>query len=583
MHRLFLRFCILLLLLCSNAVWGQALRAHDGAILLRDTDPGLQLDGEVQTWIAEAGASGIAKVAAAPELFSMTEALERHQLKGGKRLWIRLRLQRAPHSEDSWILNVPLPTLDLVNVYQRDNRGHWSRQSSGDTVAQVDWSRPGLYPEFSLDLPAGVTREVFLEIQNFKHTSVPIRLAPSHARESQIQLEATNLGLMLGALMTLVLLSALSYIEHRNRADALAAFYGLAITLTIAQVNGVLNMHLWRHLPEWADWANSLLPVLAIGLALLFVRQLYELSTRYDRYHAFLKIVGWATIASTLLFAVVDRPIADILCAGFMFAATAVGFAATILAWRGGSPIGVWLIAAYIPQFLGLLRLISESAGLLQTYWEMRYMTSLSVAIAVPILVYSLGRITHDRKQLRLRADQLATQDALTGLLSRSQFQLQLNTAYERVMNQREPVALALVTIRNHQHILETFGPAVGEQCVLRGVVKLQRILRDIDPAGRTGVAQFALLLEGVPSRQKLSERMVKLIASGLIPLAGLKPEVTLHFQAACVLLHENPLAPDTALAELEALLEKMGARTRRPIRFLEPQDTEAADLDPDQ
>jgi diguanylate cyclase (GGDEF)-like protein len=213
----------------------------------------------------------------------------------------------------------------------------------------------------------------------------------------------------------------------------------------------------------------------------------------------------------------------------------------------------------------------------------MRYMTSLSVAIAVPILVYSLGRVTHDRKQLRLRADQLATQDALTGLLSRPQFQIQLNAAYHRVMNQREPVALVLVTIRNHQHILDALGAAVGEQCVLRGVVKLQRILRDIDPAGRTGVAQFGLLLEGVSSRQKVSERMVKLIGSGLIPLAGLKPEVTLHFQAACVLLHENPLAPDVVLQALEGLLEKMGTRTRRPIRFLEPQDTQAAELDSDQ
>jgi hypothetical protein len=76
---------------------------------------------------------------------------------------------------------------------------------------------------------------------------------------------------------------------------------------------------------------------------------------------------------------------------------------------------------------------------------------------------------------------------------------------------------------------------------------------------------------------------MVKLIASGLIPLAGLQPEVTLHFQAACVLLHENPVAPEAALSELEALLEQMSPRTRRPIRFLEPPDTEAIGLNSDQ
>ena len=128
---------MLLLLLCSNTVWGQAPLAHDGAVLLRDADPGFQLDSRVQTWMAVAGTADITRVAAAPELFSMSDALERHQLKDGKRLWIRLRLQRAPHSEDSWTLNVPLPTLDLVNLYQRDSRGHWSRQSNGDVLARI--------------------------------------------------------------------------------------------------------------------------------------------------------------------------------------------------------------------------------------------------------------------------------------------------------------------------------------------------------------------------------------------------------------------------------------------------------------
>jgi hypothetical protein len=86
-------------------------------------------------------------------------------------------------------------------------------------------------------------------------------------------------------------------------------------------------------------------------------------------------------------------------------------------------------------------------------------------------------------------------------------------------------------------------------------------------------------LLDGVGSRQMLTERMVQLIASGLIPLPGLTPPVTLQFHVGCVLLHENPLTPETALAQLDALLESMSPHTRRPIRFLEPVPTQAAAL----
>jgi hypothetical protein len=74
---------------------------------------------------------------------------------------------------------------------------------------------------------------------------------------------------------------------------------------------------------------------------------------------------------------------------------------------------------------------------------------------------------------------------------------------------------------------------------------------------------------------------MVKLIASGLIPLPGLVPEVTLHFQAACVLLHENPVPAERVLDDLRELLAGMSSQTRRPIRFLEALPTEASELQP--
>jgi hypothetical protein len=103
-----------------------------------------------------------------------------------------------------------------------------------------------------------------------------------------------------------------------------------------------------------------------------------------------------------------------------------------------------------------------------------------------------------------------------------------------------------------------------------------------VDPAGRVDTAQFALLMEGVATRQALTERMVKLIASGLIPLQGLVPEVTLRFQAACVLLHENPVPAERVLRDLQGLLEEMSSHTRRPVRFLEAVPTVASALQSD-
>jgi diguanylate cyclase (GGDEF)-like protein len=213
-------------------------------------------------------------------------------------------------------------------------------------------------------------------------------------------------------------------------------------------------------------------------------------------------------------------------------------------------------------------------------FWQMRYVTSLCVALTVPILLYALSQLTHDRKELVVRANHLPTQDALTGLLTPEVFQTHLEGAVQRAIDHREPLALVMVQVTNHEHIRQAYSDTTAEQCLLRAVVKVQRILRDVDPAGRVGTAQFGLLMEGVTTRQALTERMVKLIGSGLIPLPGLVPEVTLHFQAACVLLHENPVPPERVLGDLRDLLAGMSPNTRRPIRFLEAPPTQASHLE---
>jgi GGDEF domain-containing protein len=149
-----------------------------------------------------------------------------------------------------------------------------------------------------------------------------------------------------------------------------------------------------------------------------------------------------------------------------------------------------------------------------------------------------------------------------------------LNDALSRVREQRESVALVVVNLYNYRHIQTKYSTNLAEQCELRAVVKLHRVLRDVDPASRIEAGKFALLLEGVKTRDQLSERMVKLIASGLTPQPGLEPPVPLQFHAACVLLQERPLDSATALDALVEILGTISVGSRRPIRFLDAIDT---------
>lgn len=544
--------------------------------ILGDGTRSQELQGPVLQWL-ETGRSATIDTAHATS-FDSAPTSKAFSLDADNTLWLKIRIVRASGNTDRWTLNIPQPYIDSITLYQlRD--GQWHSQRAGDTHPQKNWAQRGLYPEFELWLPPGQPQDVYLQIRNFKPLPLPLRIATANTREGERLLEGTVFGLVLGLVLTLVVLSLMRYAEFRNISDLGAAVYSVLVGVSLAQFNGVLNALVWSESPGWADYANSVLPVLAVGSALIYARHLYALASHFPRYDRVLGGMGVAALVSVLSYVLVDRATADTIAGAALLAGTAIGLIATLLSWRAGSPIGAWLVWTYAPQFALVLWMTLEAGGYLPTFWQLRYLLTVTVAASVPALVYALGRATHDRKEIALRADHLPTQDALTGLLTPNAFQTHLEDAYQRAISSREPVALVLVNVVNHERIRASMGDPVAEQCLLRAVIKLHRILRDVDPAARVGSARFAMLLEGVDSRQALTERLVKLVASGLIPLQGLQPEVTLQFQAACVMLHHNPVEPHKVLDELSGVLASISPRTRRPIRFLEPIPTQAAHL----
>ncbi len=580
MPSLFVRLLLLVLCVCTGPGWAASAQG-EAPVFLDDLSPTWQVNSDILVWIDEGSHAAIDTVAGNTANFKPTSALSRFQLNRYDTLWIKLRIALKSPTPSAWTLNIPLPSLDQVVLHQTDGSGRWTLQRAGDVHAQSDWHRRGLYADFDLDLKGAGPKDVYLQIRNFKPVSIPIRLATAPQREQQRQLELLSVALMLGALLALAGLSLLRFAEHRKAIDGWASLFGLLIVATIGQVTGVMNAFVWKGMPEIGNYASGVMPVVAVGCILLFVRSVFGLAVHFRWFDRFLSTVGWGTIVSVLSFAVMDRYLADRVSGLILIFTTVVAVTATMLSWRGGSSMGRWLTFALLPQFLGQLYVFAEAAGLVPAIWEVRYLTTIGVALSVPVLLYGLSRMTHDRKELVVRANHLPTQDALTGLLTKDVFQTHLDDAVARAIDTREPIALVLVSVINHEHIQRDYGDTTAEQCLLRAVVKLQRILRDVDPAGRVGTAQFGLLMEGVITRQALSERMVKLIASGLIPLPGLVPEVSLHFQAACVLLHENPVPAERVLDDLRELLSGISSQTRRPIRFLEALPTEISELHP--
>ncbi|MGZ5182046.1 MAG: sensor domain-containing diguanylate cyclase [Ramlibacter sp.] len=489
---------------------------------------------------------------------------------------------RAEGAHDQWVLAFTNPPVDQVDVWQLDERGRWRVQSAGDLVAVDNWPERGRYPVFRLELPAGQARDVFLRVQGTVPASVPLQLRTAAVHSQRLQAESLGLGTAFGAMLLLVAACLAQSWAYRDRAYGWYAAFTAVTTLNLLAYSGVAAHLLWPTRPDWADAAPGALAFLSGGASMLFVRRLTGIAARSATLDRLASSLGWGGLPLCIAYVLAPRPSAMHLLSAFLAAAVLLNMAVAWLSWRRRDVVGFWVLLACLPLTLAVLLAVLRWLGFLPISFATQYAAVVAVVLQVPLLLVALSIRSRDRHGAQIREQALSSQDALTGLLAPHLFRDRLHQVVARFKRDREDAAVVFIDLVNHARIRAAYGSAVAEQSVLRSVIKLRHVVRDVDTVGRIGEARFGLILEGATSRTAVTQRAARLIAAGLMPLQGLKPDVTLHFHVAGVLLREHNVDADDLPHLLGELLASMSPRTRRPIRFLVPEETQPVPLDPD-
>ncbi|MDB5749626.1 MAG: hypothetical protein JWP65_47, partial [Ramlibacter sp.] len=492
-------------------------------------------------------------------------------------LWLHLRLERAIDARQDWVLEVPMPVVDLVTLYQGAG-DLWRVESAGDTLAVRAWPGGGRYPFFRLDVPAGETRDVLLRIRHVTAANFPLRLSTAAVHGERMQMEYLALGSAFGALLLLLAACLAQAWVYRDRIFAWYALYACITALAVAAFTGAGAHLLWPRFGALGDAPMPMLASAAGAAAMLFVRNLVGLRRRFPVQDRVMLVLGTLGLAASVLPALAPKAIALPVVAGYLGVATLACVAVGLAAWRRGDEIGVWVFMAYLPMtasvFISLLRIF----GWVSLSFGSQYAVVAAMAVEVPLLLVALTMRSRDRHGAEIREQALTTHDALTGLLAPHLFQDRLRQVVTRHKRDGESAAIMFIELVNHGPIRQTYGTAVAEQSLLRSVIKLRRLLRDVDTVSRMGEARFGVVLEGASLRSSVTERAARLIAAGLMPLPGLQPEVTLQFHIAALLLSERSLEADQVEAVLAEQLARMSPRTPRPIRFIAPAATSVSD-----
>jgi diguanylate cyclase (GGDEF)-like protein len=493
-------------------------------------------------------------------------------------LWMHWRIARSRGIEDGWVLTFPMPALDAVTLYQQNERGQWLGQSAGDTIAVANWPEPGRYPHFRLELPAGQPRDVYARIRHLTPANFPSQFMTESAYDERVQVEYLGLGMTFGALLLLIIACLAQALVYRDGVYAWYAGYALITSLSVASFTGVAGHLLWPGFGALADSPQAMLALLAGAAAILFVRNLIGIAGRHHLIDKLVLGTGVAGILVTAVYPLLPKALGLTIVSVYIAAATLINMWIAFDAWRRADQVGVWVLVAYVPLTAAVLLTVTRIAGWLPVNFGTQYAIVVAMAIEVPLLLVALSIRSRERHGAQIRELALSTQDALTGLLAAHLFHDRLRQVVARYKRDPDNAAIVFIDLVNYPAIKAQFGTAVAEQSLLRSVIKLRRLLRDVDTVSRIGEARFGLILEGVASRIAVTDRAARLIAAGLMPLKGLKPEVTLQFHIAAVLLEERMGEPDELVHALDELLASMSARTRRPIRFLEALETQPAD-----
>lgn len=491
--------------------------------------------------------------------------------------WLRLRLEvpidnkQATRGSDltPWILEIPAPLLDDVQLYQMGpDQRLMPTQKAGDLLANAQWSFPANVTAFRLNLYAGDGSDVWLRVKYPIATQLPIFLKTERQYLYDSRAYFWIMGVVFGALLFLILYVGVMVITFKDMAHLAFGLYlgtSLATLFAYSGINGYLG---FDQAAAWVDVSTGFWQLLSAAAALFFTGTVLQAPARAPRLAWGMRGLGVFALVVVPLYIWLDRASIGASLVFIVLSATYVfNFIMALIAWRAGDSAGRLIAIFYGLLLLNLLMVVAGRFEWVAFFWYQQTPISIVMVVMMPLILAGMNFNMRHQLAMQIRAQGMRSHDALTDTLNEPFFLARLRT----IMNsprKRKGAALVVIDVSNLPYMRQGFAPEVIEKTLLRAVIKIKRVFGDMDAIGRIGHSRLAVLMEAT-DRERIGKLAVELIASGLMPSKNIKQDITIVFHFAVAMLGDYAGETDSALPQLQALCDKMSPRTQRPIRYL--------------
>lgn len=179
-------------------------------------------------------------------------------------------------------------------------------------------------------------------------------------------------------------------------------------------------------------------------------------------------------------------------------------------------------------------------------------------------LLWGFDISTHKALEAQLR--ELATRDALSGLLNRRAFMERSTALFDHCRRHGQPCTVLMIDIDHFKRINDRHGHQMGDTAIRASAEAIGQALRDADLLGRLGGEEFAALLPhaSADSARQVAERIRGAIAQlGLASPAGHPVTFTISIGMAASERHHTGIEPLMADADAALYRAKAAGRNR--------------------
>lgn len=306
------------------------------------------------------------------------------------------------------------------------------------------------------------------------------------------------------------------------------------------------------------DFVTIVIADMALALAILLIYDgMSQLNGLRRQWHFYQHYVCWC-LAGFILFTFAvpsfsGRMTVVMLCMLIVFGMTlSVLRDRPVKDWQAGE----WIVAVslLVSIFAGLMRAIEsllQQLAIAETS-IFAYQGSQALYLLVNLLAIvfiGMGLIVLSQDRLRTDLENIAAQDALTGVQSRRLILQLLDKLLSSVSRQGMPLAILMIDIDHFKQVNDQYGHRAGDEVLVSVVRTLERNIRKDAFIGRYGGEEFLLLLPDTDVRQLefITERLRQLVARNSYDYRGQMIQVTISIGAIVVTrdnvsAHEDPL-----------------------------------------